>query len=420
VQFSRRSIQASLDQIRSALSNEIADALVAKLNRADAQRLPAVWEAVYLASLSRLGRLDHEHALPSGRKPDIRFTAGPGQIFVADITAPSDKGIDDSNPVDELNQILRESLKRLKIEHMSIHLETKGKEKRSAKGRRVFLKLPERKRLRDFVRSDIEPLLRTQLKAGASRLTVTVETDEEDLLVRVDNDRHSTMSHPTFDLPTVIDENPLFSALCKKAQQLGGAEGLLGIITCDADCTAMSERSSNSSGHSRVAIVRDVMRQYSRLDFVLLTTVRQLGRSQHDRTHAIDAELVPRADRDLPTWVYHVLKETVKELPQPKMTPVNARYRAEQKTPKLGFHGGGQMSNKRLKLSSRMLMEALSGRLSVTEMNEQQGWVAGNPFEQALTSGRLPVMINVEKTDDNDDWITIEWGSPDPAISKFV
>lgn len=88
------------------------------------------------------------------------------------------------------------------------------------------------------------------------------------------------------------------------------------------------------------------------------------------------------------------------------------------------------MSERRLKVSSRAIMELLAGRITPERFNALHGWSdsdkqAGrannrNPFDRALAEGRLPETVTVE-TDQgsDDDWIEFIFGGPDPAISPF-
>jgi len=87
------------------------------------------------------------------------------------------------------------------------------------------------------------------------------------------------------------------------------------------------------------------------------------------------------------------------------------------------------MSDHMLKIGSRALLEVLSGRVSIAEFNKRFGWRAGdedipnkplNPFERQLREGRLFRSIDIDSDDDAaDDWVTMHFGQPDPAISKF-
>ena len=84
----------------------------------------------------------------------------------------------------------------------------------------------------------------------------------------------------------------------------------------------------------------------------------------------------------------------------------------------------------KLKVSSRELMEVMAGDLSVERMNEMRRWKGrkenapskmSNPFQLMLDQGHLPTSMKViSGGEKDDDWIEIEFGPPDPAISKFV
>src|SRR6516165_6123352 len=98
--FARRAMQRRLNELRGLLGDAAVDSLVARLNQPDNHRLAAVWEVVVLHALSKHGTLGHEVPLPSGRRPDVQFTAS-GLSFIADITATSDEGLHEKNPYRE-------------------------------------------------------------------------------------------------------------------------------------------------------------------------------------------------------------------------------------------------------------------------------------------------------------------------------
>lgn len=88
------------------------------------------------------------------------------------------------------------------------------------------------------------------------------------------------------------------------------------------------------------------------------------------------------------------------------------------------------MTDRSLKISSRLLVEVLAGRRPIEELYRFQGWrsiaapqddmTMPNPFERWLSEGRLPVEMNVEPDPEGtDDWIEFKFGDPDPAVSRF-
>ena len=87
------------------------------------------------------------------------------------------------------------------------------------------------------------------------------------------------------------------------------------------------------------------------------------------------------------------------------------------------------MSRSFVKISARTVVELLAGRITAAEISEAHGWQANaaernkipNPFERRLQEGRMITRIGIEADgDESDDWLRIEFGEPDPAISPFV
>ena len=86
------------------------------------------------------------------------------------------------------------------------------------------------------------------------------------------------------------------------------------------------------------------------------------------------------------------------------------------------------MTYKSVKLSARILLKLLAGRIDQAEFQRQVGLSFGkgpgpgpNVFEHWLREGRLIAGIDIERCPDkDDDWIRISFSDPDPAISKFV
>ncbi len=81
-----------------------------------------------------------------------------------------------------------------------------------------------------------------------------------------------------------------------------------------------------------------------------------------------------------------------------------------------------------VKLPARALQELLAGRLDQGTFLKGHGFlpdeftkVAINPFETALAEGRLiaHIELNTVPTAD-DDWVTIRFGAPNPAISPIA
>ena len=194
--FTRRALQRRLDELRPLLGEVAVDGLASRLNRSDEHRLGAMWEVVILHALSKHGSLGHEVALPSGRRPDVDF-GGPGLSFIADITATSDEGLHEKNPFDELSMLIEQLKDRLGLPIGGVDLCVRSREERTSRGSRTVLRLPDRGQLRDFVKAEIEPKLRAQLRAGDTVLRVDMDDDKA-----VSSSRLTQPGHPTARGPT--------------------------------------------------------------------------------------------------------------------------------------------------------------------------------------------------------------------------
>src|SRR5690349_1695556 len=99
--FSRRYLQKQLDALSGTLSDDQREALARRLNTPGEQRLPAMWELVFLSALAAKTQLKHEFKLKTGKRPDFAFTirtAGSNLDVIGDVTTVSDAGLDEQNP----------------------------------------------------------------------------------------------------------------------------------------------------------------------------------------------------------------------------------------------------------------------------------------------------------------------------------
>lgn len=434
--FARRAIQRRLEQLRTVIDAVAVSKLANRLNRPGKDRLAAMWEVVILHSLAPLGQIVNEAPLSSGRCPDIAFS-NPLVSFVTDITAVSDEGLDDKNPYRELSNNLEKLKKRLGLKTGGIDLRIEANQEQTARGSKTSLRLPDKKRLSEFVREKIEPEFRRQITEGHSVLHLALEDEKASFKITIDpNSRYSTCSFTAYDLPTIKDSNPLYNALRSKAGQLKGSGGFVGVIVGDGDTRILADRQNHWSTVSAREIADEFLRQNSSISFVLMLSVREEPASPFGLSHInkpdlkLHAELVFSKTQTLPDTLEPLFYEMIKNMPKPISMPVNAALRAQEAQYDLGHHGGYVLSNNRIKISAREVMELLAGRRTVGDMNSMRKWSLStdegqkgiqNPFERWLIEGRLPSSITVLKTDENDldDWIEIEIGEADPAITPF-
>ncbi len=433
--FARRTLQRRLDELRIPLDADAVAKFAARLNRPGKDRLAAMWEVAILHALSKLGDLGNEITLASGRRPDVAFTNG-GLTFTADVTTVSDDGLDEQNPYEELSKLIEACKTRIGLKIGGMDLRVGSRRERTPRGTRTVLRLPDRRRLREFVRDEIEPRLRQQIDEGKEVLHVDIEDERVTIQIAIDPRKspYSSGSYAAYDAPTIKDRNPLYNALHSKAGQVRGGSGFLGVIVGDGDSRALADRHNNWSEVSARAIVDEFLRQNSSIHFVLLLSVREEQKAWSPikppirKLHGLLASSRTTA---VPAELQQLFHSMMAEMPRPVAMPVNAALRSREAGYGLGHHGGSQMSSRRIKLSAREVIEVLAGRRTVQEMNAWHNWRAAadgpqarsmpNFFERCLQEGRLPSSIAMVKTDENDsdDWIEVEFGDPDPAIFPF-
>lgn len=111
--FSRRAVQEALNQLRKRMDSPSINNLAKRLNTPGKVRISAMWEVIIIASLQRLGNVECEQELSSGRRPDIFFDNGNGLEFFADITCISDENLDKENPIEHFHKTLLDAISKL-------------------------------------------------------------------------------------------------------------------------------------------------------------------------------------------------------------------------------------------------------------------------------------------------------------------
>lgn len=431
--FARRALQRRLDELRETFDASTVDDFATRLNRPGKDRLAAMWEVVVLSSLAKLGSLDHELALESGKRPDIKFSS-PEIEFTADVTCISDSGLDEQNPFNELMRLLSEAQTTLGLPSGGLDLRVHAKELKSRRGERRVLRLPTKNKLPDFVRNEIVPSLRSQIAEGATRLSVLVDNDDVGLQVTIDTagSGFRTGGYSPYSFPTIKDQNPLFNALKQKVAQIRAAEGLKGIIVVDGDCAALSSDQLGSNAFTPRQIADDFLRQYSSIDFVLMIAAREVLSSvvPPSSVTSLYPILATRENDQTRRQLAAVFENMLANLPKPVNSAANGALRASEPGYDFGFHGGYRMSSNRITVSARELMEVLAGLRTFDHQgaldqsdrtDDRDKSKITQAFLREIALGRLPAQVTVIPTneDENDQWIEFEFGQPDAAVSVF-
>ena len=433
--FSRRALQLRISELRGSLDDAIVDKLASRLNRHGKDRLAAMWEVAVFHALSRQGSTRSEDPLHDGRRPDIAFVSE-GLSFTADVTIVSDDGLDEQNPVEEFGSRVEALKKRLGLQIGGMTIRILSRKERVGGRERTMLRLPSRNQLDRFIKERLEPNLRSQIEAGRTILRFSVDDDTTGLDLFIDPQKcpFNSLSYPSYDVPTIKERNPLYNVLKAKARQLRAAEGIVGIIVGDADSTALSERRQGWNEVGVRDIIRDFLRQHSSIGFVFVVSVREKRPAVLDigpRERWLHGILEIGSGCPAGTALDALFRLAMRDMPKPVMMPVNGARRAQEVGYGRSHYGVNLVSKNRVRISSRDLMEILAGRRTIDDFNAMHRWrsvtapssshTMFNQFDKFLTDGRLPVTMEVVRTgeDDSDDWIELEFGDSDPAISPI-
>ena len=439
--FARRSIQIFIDKLSEKLPPDTVGKLVRSLNRNDRASLGFEWEVAVLYALNQLGELGYETNHGGKRLPDVTFYL-PGQnkvSFIADIATVSDRGLKNENPVDMFMKLFYGKARELGLGggfQYRIEGTHEGKSYRDSK---VKLLMPRRNEVREFLRKDITPKLREIKESGLDKAEIKIGEPYKILISYRKNTNVSGGGYPSYTAAYSLTRNPIYTALKSKARQLSqsGYDGCQGIIICDGSCDLLGSQLSDHSSYSGQDIIENFLRQHSSISFVVTLWVERpvkvfLGNSQCCQLH-IRVYQNPIAQFVVDDELIRILGAIPSLLPIPVSTALNAGNSIEYSKCGIGksFYGGFKLTNgslsKKIKISSRSLLELLAGKCDPKQFIDDHWYKAsnkgagiGNPFESAIHQGMTIKTASVEyRQHEDDDWITFELSGPDPAIKPF-
>jgi len=424
--FSRRVIQRLIRDNASFMSLRQRERHAAAINRGTPETVAVEWEIAVLHGLSRLAQIEHEPSLGRTR-PDVLARSTRSlhtDLFLADIATVFEVGRDELNPIDALSEEVRKAGKTLGLSPGGFRLDVKGRLEGPTGNQVMRLKLPPKAELQPFFRSRVlpyveqcasDPILPRELRI--------VEEDVEFILIYNPAERYFSQSHPSYNTSYSATRNPIHNVLKRKLRQLKDTESHapLGVILCAADSNLDDNRSG--SGFSTGQVIQDFFRQNRSLSFVLTLWAEDPWSRDPGE---INGQLYTNslAACPLSREAIGILAALPKTLPEPRNSGTNALNELAFHRWKRGryFYGSWSMSQNEIKISARVLLELLAGRISLDEFldvhGRSRGWVP--PFEQKVRQGQLLIDAEIQPVPDrDDDWIIFRFGTPDPAIAPL-
>lgn len=433
--FSRRYLQRCIDESSTFATLQTRKLWANKLNSPSSPDYAArEWEIAILNALSKFGKLRHEVDFGGTTRPDVLFCST-GMEFVADITAVSDKGLHEQNPLELLKEELRKRYECSGITAGGFALIVTATSIPSRRVKSLGIVPPVNRFDEIIFNSAYEDFIAKIKARNTERREIGViygEPPQSQIRIIYQPGKPGAYCHQytVYTGLNVINKNPLYYALRDKSDQLkkSGYKGTMGIIVCDGGTRSLSEDRSTST-YSTADVVQEFLRRDrdKRVNFVaVLTRTEELSLRQRN-------SLRPKIHvRELEPWhgrLETLFAQVFSALPRITQSPDNAQrerrfYKGRETTrPHLGglsISMGSQMSE--IKLSTRTLLDLLSGRLTTERFNREYRFDNGrNPFERELRRGfTLESAVVKRLLDEDDDEIILKFAGPDPALARFT
>lgn len=431
--FSRRRLQAMLNDLGPLLTAQKANDLVARLeHKRTEQAIATEYELAMSWAVSRNFSTEIEPDL-FGSRPDLVATDLFSRPTVIEVTALSDVGFSGENDMRRAANILTAAANRIK----------KGS------GKHLYFTFPEHRVMRkgksmrerrvtaDFALSNaLEQLLAGWLVGAGPGARLQLEDQTIGVVVE-----WKPYVHPLFNffssMPAIADDledNVLFKALKSKAKgQLKEISGdyLRCVFVCDAGCRLLdagfrtTRRGFEFSGEE---IIYHFLKRKD-VDIICVFAVspwQPRNYSAKPRHWVVNARsqvpLTPAEDDQL--------RRICASLPRPHLSGYQARsrhlqgmFRPDGKGQYLGTttSTSGVFGPVKFKMSVRALQEYLAGRLDQKYFSDIIGGEKPNQFAHLLDTGYQISAARIEPggLDEDDDQIELTF-SFDPAASKLL
>jgi hypothetical protein len=401
--------------------------LVSRLNVPGKESLEAEWELLILSGLSRAGTIEYEPRLGGPANIDLRFTSPSGLRFSGEITAVSDDELSRQSPVDDL---VRETMRRFDKRHVrgSISLRV-GATYRSG-ALRLLLPAPHEFAQHIFNRDFNEFLGRIGNAPNVPQTFSARDTVTEVVIGYSPGLWRMSITYAPFKQPRDIIRNVFYNRLKRKVDQIkraghNQADGLAGIIVCDADCELLHAHPGMTVSFESIA--RHFLKKTEHLDFIAGISVNlDYSSGEHFKPYAFEVRVIDR-EPDREGMITELIQGGLQHLPRPIRTPTMARYCLDTQH-KAGVQGlqyydrvGASMGHEQISISARAAIEYIAGVIDRQRFEIlTDGWMLQN-LRRALDGGATVHSMCVRRNPDrDDDSLDIRWRGRDPAASPFT
>lgn len=400
------------------------------------ERISAEWELAVFQCLEEIGTLEFPDA--TTRSSDVIFKdRTTGEQLQVEVTAISDRGLHDKNPVEAFSRHLGKVASDLRLtahgafNYQIGHIEVDDQfilGVPTRQGMQAFFRTPEFTDFLARIRANLDKTHRFDFECRGAKSAVTFQPRAQ----------YATGNYIAHDVILDLQRNHIVKRLKKKATQIRESGQSLPaiVVLCDGGCRAMKSQVAgpgkpkfddvigvflNGRPHQQAGplILQNGIPQGSRrINAVIALAVNEdfkvFGGIQrrYDKRYIMNGSnvLYPLAPQ-----IVESMCDSFKFLPKISSSPINAR-RTYRYPP---HYGGGSMSAGRTgrmkaKISLLTLQGLLSGEISHSDFVRDHGDI-GNVISKAIRDGKMISKIEIERCpDEDDDWVHLEFDEQAP------
>ncbi len=181
--FSRRILQELINKNAALLTKEQLVRQVKSLNASDSHSLATEWEIILIYAFSLFGRVDYESD-SGGRKPDLEFLSKDGQVsFLADIATVSDAGLEDENPLEDLQNEFVRRVRKVGLNADNFSWSLSSQQLGSGSNKKIKLKIPKKGSYQEVFNESFRSFIAAIAQAPESQHSFSIKTNCVDVSI---------------------------------------------------------------------------------------------------------------------------------------------------------------------------------------------------------------------------------------------
>ena len=389
----------------------------------------AEWEIAVVYCLSLQGPISVQPSRDGVREPEVIYTTAQGTAVAVEVTALSDRGFHDRNPMRAFTrELIRITIKHAIHKIGAIHYVIGSKDSEDG----PTLGVPTRQTMAAFFASDrFRAFIAAIKSAPATDRQLTFDTNGvHSRLQFIPGARFAGGTHAVFNLPVDLRRNAITARLKNKDSQLSdtGLKLPAVVFLCDADCYVLGRERTTNAAPSATEIIELFLngrrtglfpRERSRtrrINAVVTCSIKEDRSSRADspRRRAITQSVRNRRDTyySLTDRCLAEISGCIRHLPSIARMPVNALN--ENRFP--AHYGGYRMSGStKIEMSLLTLQQLLAGKISTEQFMRDHDRLV-DQFRRATDSGKLISSMTIRECPDiDDDWVEIKLESAAPT-----